>query len=197
MKSALLLLSGTAFAALFFLSGTYAASSILASDEIHEFEHIGNPLWTSEPTYLNRGNLTLSEAKVKFAGSSYETAAIVAPEPGREEPQKPQDDVVNLAHLDWCMSRYRSYRVDDDTYQPYGGPRRKCESPYGQSEMVEAVDMMETSSVGTAAAAGELQEEASFDGAEWCRRQYRSYRASDNTYQPFSGPRRSCMVQSY
>ena len=29
--------------------------------------------------------------------------------------------------------------------------------------------------------------------AEWCFNQYRSYRASDNTYQPYNGPRRQCV----
>jgi hypothetical protein len=34
------------------------------------------------------------------------------------------------AHVDWCYSRYRSYRAYDNTYQPYYGPRRQCYSPY-------------------------------------------------------------------
>ncbi len=197
MKSALLLLSGTAFAALLFLSGNYAASSFMTDGESHAFNHIGEPLWTFEPTYLDRGNLRLSEAKAKFAGAIYETAAVAAPEPGREKPKKPQHEAANLAHLDWCMNRYRSYRPDDDTYQPYGGSRRKCESPYAGSEMVEAVDMMPTGSVETLFPAVDVHEEVSFDEATWCRQQYRSYRVSDNTYQPFSGPRRQCMVRSY
>ncbi|HET7412575.1 MAG TPA: BA14K family protein [Pararhizobium sp.] len=28
---------------------------------------------------------------------------------------------------------------------------------------------------------------------DWCYRHYRSYRASDNTYQPYHGPRRACI----
>lgn len=28
--------------------------------------------------------------------------------------------------------------------------------------------------------------------AEWCYNRYRSYRASDNTFQPYNGPRRQC-----
>ena len=28
---------------------------------------------------------------------------------------------------------------------------------------------------------------------EWCANRYRSYRAYDNTYQPYSGPRRQCV----
>jgi hypothetical protein len=36
------------------------------------------------------------------------------------------------AHEEWCYSRYRSYSVDSNTYQPFdGGPRRSCSSPYG------------------------------------------------------------------
>lgn len=35
------------------------------------------------------------------------------------------------AHVDWCYDRYRSYRASDNTFQPYNGPRRQCNSPYG------------------------------------------------------------------
>ena len=34
-------------------------------------------------------------------------------------------------HINWCYSRYRSYRAYDNTYQPYRGGRRYCRSPYG------------------------------------------------------------------
>lgn len=34
------------------------------------------------------------------------------------------------AHVQWCYSRYRSYRAYDNTFQPYNGPRRQCYSPY-------------------------------------------------------------------
>ncbi|SIT59259.1 conserved hypothetical protein [Mesorhizobium prunaredense] len=31
-------------------------------------------------------------------------------------------------HVQCCFSRYRSYRPEDNSYQPYsGGPRRQCE----------------------------------------------------------------------
>ena len=31
-------------------------------------------------------------------------------------------------HVESCFSRYRSYRPEDNSYQPYsGGPRRQCE----------------------------------------------------------------------
>ncbi|UCI21959.1 BA14K family protein [Mesorhizobium sp. B2-1-8] len=35
---------------------------------------------------------------------------------------------LSADHVDSCFSRYRSYRPEDNSYQPYsGGPRRQCE----------------------------------------------------------------------
>jgi len=36
-------------------------------------------------------------------------------------------------HISWCRERYRSYRVEDNTVQPYDGPRKACRSPYLKS----------------------------------------------------------------
>jgi hypothetical protein len=37
---------------------------------------------------------------------------------------------LSSAHVRWCYDRYRSYRAWDNTFQPYGGPRQQCWSPY-------------------------------------------------------------------
>ncbi|MBX3574568.1 MAG: BA14K family protein [Mesorhizobium sp.] len=38
------------------------------------------------------------------------------------------DTQIDGDHIDYCFSRYRSYRPEDNTYQPFGGgPRRQCE----------------------------------------------------------------------
>lgn len=34
------------------------------------------------------------------------------------------------SHVQWCYDRYKSYRSSDNTFQPYGGPRQECRSPY-------------------------------------------------------------------
>ncbi len=34
------------------------------------------------------------------------------------------------SHINWCFNRYRSYDVSSDSYQPYSGGRRRCNSPY-------------------------------------------------------------------
>lgn len=38
---------------------------------------------------------------------------------------------LTRAHIRWCESHYRSYRVFDNTFQPLHGPRRQCISPFG------------------------------------------------------------------
>jgi BA14K-like protein len=35
------------------------------------------------------------------------------------------------AHVQWCLSHYRSYNVSDNSWQPLNGPRKQCVSPYG------------------------------------------------------------------
>jgi hypothetical protein len=37
---------------------------------------------------------------------------------------------VGDAHVQWCFDHYRSYRVQDNSWQPTRGPRRQCNSPY-------------------------------------------------------------------
>lgn len=40
----------------------------------------------------------------------------------------PDDAAVAPEHVQSCFARYRSYRPEDNSYQPYsGGPRRQCE----------------------------------------------------------------------
>lgn len=124
MKSALLLLSGTTLAALTFVTVVLAGSNVMGYGRTHQFEHLGNPLWTVEPTYISRGDLSLDQvmASVPAASSEPEQEAAAA---------APVDDAVATAHVDWCMTQYRSYRVSDNTYQPFEGPRRACTPDYG------------------------------------------------------------------
>jgi hypothetical protein len=43
-------------------------------------------------------------------------------------PVEPASDAD--AHLNWCYSKYKSYREWDNSWQPYHGPRKQCISPY-------------------------------------------------------------------
>ncbi|MGK6315980.1 BA14K family protein [Neorhizobium sp. DT-125] len=116
--------------------------------------------------------------------------------------------MVSPAHAEWCYARYRSYRVEDNSYQPYNGLRRQCRPP-GTRPDVAAVssedpqqrelravpdeempaddfaDYAEPRTIGGDAPVGAHE--------EWCFVRYRSYRVEDNSCQPFDGsPRRQC-----
>ncbi len=49
------------------------------------------------------------------------------------QPHAQPGSFLNHNHINWCRNRWRSYRVTDNSYQPYNGPRRICVSPYGPS----------------------------------------------------------------
>ncbi|MDR9809641.1 BA14K family protein [Rhizobium hidalgonense] len=36
---------------------------------------------------------------------------------------------VSTQAASWCAARYRSYRPEDNSYQPWDGPRRSCDVP--------------------------------------------------------------------
>jgi hypothetical protein len=50
-----------------------------------------------------------------------------------QRPAQPSHGARGLSqsHVDWCFNRWRSYRLSDNSYQPYNGPRRVCVSPFG------------------------------------------------------------------
>ncbi|APG88782.1 DNA segregation ATPase FtsK/SpoIIIE (plasmid) [Sinorhizobium americanum CCGM7] len=84
-------------------------------------------------TSFSGGRRTCVSPYMNAAGTPSED---VSPEPTPEESVEdfPAEmdlsaDATNLSfeHVDYCFSRYRSYRPEDNTYQPYdGGPRRQC-----------------------------------------------------------------------
>lgn len=86
-------------------------------------------------------------------------------------------DVAEHKSDEWCARKYRSYVKADKSYQPFsGGPRRRCVPP---------IDLVETEKRPQIASLND-------DHVAWCMSRYRSYQPEDNSYQPFSGPRRQC-----
>ena len=68
-----------------------------------------------------------------YGGGYYGGGYYGSPYYGRRYYRRPyygNYDGGGSSHVDWCYSRYRSYRAWDDTWQPYYGPRRQCISPY-------------------------------------------------------------------
>ncbi len=62
-----------------------------------------------------------------FPAAAFITGAIVG---GAISSQPAPRARSGSRHVQWCYDRYRSYRASDNTYQPYNGPRRSCNSPY-------------------------------------------------------------------
>nr|WP_309084454.1 PBP1A family penicillin-binding protein [Chelativorans sp.] len=127
---------------------------------------------------------------------------LVQPESGTDQPSQtvsgqiiPPEQAAPACNIEACSRMYRSFRASDCTYQPFSGPRRMCmEAPIGRSVPVGTVEQAggEHSVIpaGAASAVGEGQLMACNYRA--CARAYRSFRPSDCTYQPYSGPRQIC-----
>lgn len=151
------------------------------------------------------------------------TASIKPQQPeGMPQPLEQRKAMVDPGQADWCYARYKSYRVEDNSYQPFsGGPRKQCQAPgasEGQtvssalvSDQPQAPQMQDelqplpersasrSSQRADDGAAGYAQSQEIGIGApagsheEWCFARYRSYQVEDNSYQPLAGgPRRQC-----
>lgn len=141
-----------------------------------------------------------------WVGGTEETPAV---EPSADTAAQMQR--LKLAHDRWCSRRYRSYRAEDGTYQPYGGGRQACDSPY-RSDLEDAMGgnftieantedafVLEGDGFGAELETADAGREPVWNGGtasdhlRSCFARYRSYRPQDNSYQPFDGgPRRQC-----
>lgn len=141
--------SGAASVAPFALAGSGSQTS-LAGDFVqvqhsrrHDRDRRGaDRRWQHRPGYDNRGRPQphqppRQESRGPDLGSAIVGAIvggiIVNQLQQSGQYQAPRAPSVHLTrnHVDWCLNRWRSYRVSDNSYQPYTGPRRACTSPYG------------------------------------------------------------------
>lgn len=212
----------------------YAASFVITDYTPHHFAHMDAPLWTDKPIAIDRGAQALERLPALVASADVpaqdiplggEIAGIANAVPPQRSQSRDElaasragdpmmqsaaaDGAIELsaAHVDWCFAQYRSYRIEDNSYQPFDATeRRECQSPHegampvadasgmnnGASPIQTAPDTMAEQPMARQepqmiAASGNID-------ASWCFAQYRSYRAEDNTYQPYDGgPRRQCV----
>jgi len=61
-----------------------------------------------------------------FPAAAFATGAIIG-----GAIAAPPTFYMSNPHVQWCASRFRSYRASDNTFQPFNGPRRQCISPFG------------------------------------------------------------------
>ncbi len=175
--------------------GAIAAVSLEREHDAHPFDNMQASLWTSVPTKIDRSRQSLERLPALAADDTPaihpSKASLVANLPtattegrghGEFDAQILADDAP--ANGDQCRLKYRSYRAEDNTYQPFGGgPRRSCQSAADRSPA-----LMQPSQPDQFAADSSLQ-----DHISWCRARYTSYRVSDDTFKPLGGAeRRRC-----
>lgn len=182
MKTLIAPMLATSSFATILACGLIAALPLNAPYQPHHFQQIDASIWSDTPTVVIKGEQTYQ--RVAAATPPESMSDIVAtPEP-KDVPVTalPAPVIVVTTSVSPCQQRYRSYRAQDNTYQPLGGgPRRPCETDAGAVPVAAA-------SAATQSAAG-----SAADHGVWCSARYSSYNPSDDTYQPFGGgARRVC-----
>ncbi|WP_244490522.1 BA14K family protein [Rhizobium sp. Root708] len=141
-------------------------------------------LWTNAPVHIDTAIQNYERLPAVY--SSYVTdpprvpSAVAAIDLPSEAPNATTPS-YSAEHVAWCGSRYRSYDPTSNSYRAYSGDNKICVSPYTVATPAQSA----VATVTTSYAAG--------GGAAWCAERFQSYRASDNTYQPYDGPRRTCV----
>ncbi|WP_254022692.1 BA14K family protein [Mesorhizobium escarrei] len=237
MKALSAVLGGFVLTLAVFASGLVFAVWILYAEPVRQAAPTSSvaELWPREPRKVNPASQRLERLPAREVPEVAEVpvdqvpvdqvpvdrsskpadAAASAPDPTATASIKPatpatdEQQTMPAAHVEWCASRYRSYRPSDDHYTSYSGEQRPCISPYLEAGAAERVPQPAHDSASYVEATetwsmdGDVpaDEGASYgDGAwlppdhvEYCFSRYRSYRPEDNSYQPYSGgPRRQC-----
>lgn len=238
MRAILTLVSTITCAAAVFVAGLTIAAYSMREYEPHHFAHMDTPdMWTSKPVVVDTAKQDYERleavrftAYVPATDGDVETASlarseereaqagVAAPEAAEASAEAIREPVQAAAmdgrHVDWCLARYRSYQVADNSYQPYGGGlRQECISPMVQDQAREPVAgsfdadgaagnerIADIPGVLPVSMGSQEQPPATIGATSintheaWCHERYRSYRTEDNSYQPFDGgPRRACM----
>ncbi|MER9266538.1 BA14K family protein [Mesorhizobium sp. M0195] len=208
MKALFAIFGGFVLTLAVFASGLAFATWLLIAKPVPPAAPVSSvaELWAKDPRPVNPASQRLERlparpvpvrtSEVDRTSKPADTAAASTPDTtGSIKPAVEEQQTLPAAHVEWCASRYRSYRPDDNRYTSYSGQQRPCISPYlditDDGSYVEASD---TSSVEGYAPSDEPGDaELSSDHVQYCFSRYRSYRPEDNTYQPYSGgPRRQC-----
>lgn len=157
------------------------ASLVMAEPEPHSFTDLAAPeFWTTKPVRVDPATQRYERLAPVLSTYVTDASAIrrVKVSDGSTSPRTPHDQrQLSAQHQIWCSQRFRSFDPATNTYRSYGGDVRQCVSPFDQ----HADDDSET--VGKSARATD---------AAWCASRYKSYRAEDNTYQPYGKARRPC-----
>lgn len=218
MKTVASLLAGTALAVTLLLGGVVVASAVIAPQEdVPRFTGLDvADLWTLTPVRVDPAKQSYERLAPRY-GSDVVMANTTTRERAPAEPtmaplvenvdvmetgavadtEMEQDaPVLSQAHVSWCQARYRSYSSDDNSYLSYGGELRTCVSPFPNGPeqgdaQTEAMLVQDSTGSTTPVAINSAH-------AQNCLQRYRSYRAEDNSYQPYGGgPRKQCELRTF
>lgn len=222
MRPVVTLLAASALAAGMVIGGVVLASTALApEDNPHRFTGLDiKDLWTLKPPRIDRSAQNLERLPPGYASHvvmnqptaqpALEATESLQPDIGSEVGEidilvtaaidetlsAPASGTLSAEHIAWCEARYRSYDPTDNSYRSFSGSIRPCNSPYQIDQMAEMADDAEVmnASATTTSDSPHVMEE----NVMACMQRYRSYRMSDNTYQPYGGgPRQTCEPWSF
>lgn len=218
MKTVASLLAGTALAVTILLGLVMVASAVIVpqQEDVPHFTGLDvADLWTMTPVRVDPEQQAYERLPPRY-GSNVMIASTASQREPVEQKMAPVVEnvdvmetgavadadmdqvspVLSQAHVSWCHTRYHSYSTDDDSYVSHRGELRTCVSPYlsdpiqdeGQAEAMLVQDETGSATPGVVNSAH----------AQNCLQRYRSYRAEDNSYQPYGGgPRRQCELRTF
>ncbi|MEQ1955169.1 BA14K family protein [Mesorhizobium sp. CN2-181] len=164
--------------------------------------------WTGEASAASAQPLKRVAAKPSFKPSTVVKHPEVSPVdrittgalPDQNSETAPEPDVATtMAHVQWCSERYRSYRLENNSYRSYSGSQRECVSPFTSGSSTREEEEVDHADIGIDRPHGRYAVEegpANFLTPRHiasCFARYRSYNPDDNSYQPYGGgSRRQC-----
>ncbi|MDE1990880.1 MAG: BA14K family protein [Rhizobiaceae bacterium] len=171
------------------VGGCFAAASVASlvmakSEAPHLMVTSAPDLWTETPVRVDPSKQAYERLPPLLSTYAANVSKIgQEPRPLVTSAAPKQDRLAGSRdHADWCAAKYRSFDPETNSYRSFSGDIRTCVSPFDGSSQAAAMPQDQ----------GQTTEAVPPSVASWCANRYQSYRADDNTYQPYDGPRRTC-----
>ncbi|WP_284757447.1 BA14K family protein [Agrobacterium sp. fls2-241-TYG-188a] len=152
---------------------------------------------------LNLRKTSVATALIMVLTSFTPSQAFQVPVPMQKPAQASTQDVVQVQYRDGTRRIYRDrhHRFDRRDYRRsdrqgyYNGHRgyREYRRGYRQHDGFWFPLAAFATGAIIGGAASQARPSYGSNHQQWCASRYRSYRASDNTFQPNNGPRRQCV----
>ncbi|WP_039759500.1 BA14K family protein [Bartonella queenslandensis] len=81
--------------------------------------------WYPEVAFVTSPHLSTKDASLKFVSDTKRVFLTSS----SEKPEKKEPWILKQ-HIESCRARYRSYNKNDNSFQPFHGPRKQCLSRF-------------------------------------------------------------------